>query len=133
MGLGSASEIKAHRRWLLRGCLAMCRLAMCRLAAISGSCCCHQGRPLAERKDTSTRPGSSLDAQTDSNDFAVADAPRDGEVRHVGSTGAELGSLDKAPRRLLSLGKPVRLRELAPHPRAGLALRGGRALVDRPA
>ena len=45
-----------------------------------------------------------LDDHQDSIDIAVADAGRLGEVRHVGTIGGGLVALDKAVRRLVSLG-----------------------------
>jgi hypothetical protein len=50
-----------------------------------------------------------LDVHKDSVDIATADPGRDGEVRHVGSIGGDLASLDKALRKLISRGHRLHL------------------------
>ncbi len=41
--------------------------------------------------------------------MTVADAPRDGDVRQVGSPGGDLARLDKALRRLVSSGQHLHI------------------------
>ena len=45
-----------------------------------------------------------LDVHKESIEIAVAEGGSDGEVRHVGKVGGDLASLDKALRKLVSLG-----------------------------
>ena len=46
-----------------------------------------------------------LDVHEDSIDIAVAESPREAEIRHVGSIKGDLASLDKALRKLISRGQ----------------------------
>lgn len=48
-------------------------------------------------------------ATKEHSDIAVADAPRDAKIRHVGSIKGDLASLDKALRKLISRGQPLHI------------------------
>ncbi|MCU7369635.1 hypothetical protein PEC18_01770 [Paucibacter sp. O1-1] len=50
-----------------------------------------------------------LDAHKDSIDIATAEAPRDGELRHIGCIKGDLASLDKALRKLISRGQVLHI------------------------
>jgi transposase len=50
-----------------------------------------------------------LDVHKDSIDIALAEDGRDGEVRHIGSIGGDLVSLDRALRKLISRGAPLHI------------------------
>ncbi len=45
----------------------------------------------------------------DSIDIALAEAGREGEVRHIGCIGSDLAALDKALRKLISRGAPLHI------------------------
>jgi len=53
--------------------------------------------------------GAGPDVHKDSIDIATADPGRDGEVRHLGRIGGDLAALDKAPRKLISQGRPLQV------------------------
>jgi hypothetical protein len=54
--------------------------------------------------EKSSTLSAGLDLDKDSIDIAAADAPGDGAVRHVGSIGGNVASLDKSLRRLITRG-----------------------------
>ena len=56
-----------------------------------------------------SRPCTWVWTSKNSIDIATADCGRDGEVRHVGSIGADLASLDKALCKLISQGHKLQV------------------------